>query len=215
MLVSKSDEWYVKFHEECIAAGLKEENTHDSGTSKRARLTKSGKGCDWEADHLEIYREASMQWPPDLTSDPDLAAATQHLPRRMQEVAYYQCHRQRDVCGKSTYHDLNMSLKYFSESAELVQTIVCSSTIFDRKNKKVLSGAELLMLQGYPPEDVLKYPSSNHQLTELAGNCFNGFAIGAIIIAMSSPAASRTHSTHPEPRAPAAQCMGNPTLNGQ
>ena len=85
-----------------------------------------------------------------------------------------------------TYHDLMPSLQVrCSEVAGATNTIVCNSVLFDRRNKKVISGRELMMLQGYP-EALLDAGSnpSNSQLTELAGNAYNAFSFSNILLSM-------------------------------
>ena len=69
--------------------------------------------------------------------------------------------------------------------AGATNTIVCNSVLFDRRNKKVISGRECMALQGYP-EGLLDAGSkfSNSQLTELAGNAYNAFSFSNILLSM-------------------------------
>jgi len=143
-------------------------------------------GCEnYEADHLELYKNNQLDWPPDIESVPELAVGVQHLQRRMQEAAFFHCARPRSAEEQHarTFHDLQPSLKFLSSVVDQTNTIVCTSVIFDRLRKKVLSGLELLLLQGYPLELLLRddLPSNVH-MTELAGNAFNAWAVLAVMV---------------------------------
>jgi hypothetical protein len=59
-------------------------------------------------------------------------------------------------------------------------TIVCNSVVYDRLRKQIISGPELLAANGYPHKLAVAHELSNNHYTELAGNMFNAFAIGAI-----------------------------------
>ena len=59
-------------------------------------------------------------------------------------------------------------------------TIVCNSVVYDRLRKQIISGPELLAANGYPYKLAVAHETSNNHYTELAGNMFNAFAIGAI-----------------------------------
>jgi len=144
---------------------------------------------NWEADHLELFRKAGLQWPPDMKADDEeLAFQTGFLIRRMQEAAYWHTHRPREGANNQsarTFHDLHPTLKFQSEVTGCTNTIVCTSVLYDRIRKRVLSGAELLLLQGYPKSALFQegLPSNAH-CTELAGNAMNGFCIAAIYQAL-------------------------------
>ena len=86
----------------------------------------------WEVEHLETYRAAKLNWPPDLRSDPELFEATSHLTRRMQECAFYFVHRAGAAEVGDTYHDLNPGIQFQSNMRSLVQTILCNACILDR-----------------------------------------------------------------------------------
>ena len=59
--------------------------------------TKGGpQNCDeWQVQHCEAFRVSGLPWPPSWDSDEDLKIAVQHLAPRMQEGAFYHCHRPR------------------------------------------------------------------------------------------------------------------------
>ena len=138
---------------------------------------------EWEADHLDMYRSANMPWPPNIDiDDPELYAAVLQLPVRMQQAAYYHVHRKREDPYTHTFHDLNPTLKFDSEMPNILQTTLCTSVMFDRKAKKVLSGLELLLFNGMPYDVATVTQESNSHYTELGGNMFNAFALCPIII---------------------------------
>ena len=151
-------------------------------------LKKQKEDLTWEADHLEVFKAAGVPWRPPIDADPDLAHNVRHLPQRMKEIAYYQTHRARTVPDDvETFHDLNPTLRFNSCSIGTVMTIICSATIYAAKEKRLLHGAELYALQGYPLKCILfggAKKISSRQATELAGNSFNGFAIVAILLGL-------------------------------
>lgn len=165
------------------AVGARARSSNTSST-KRARTADDQLCQEWEPDHLEMFREAKLSWPPDMKSDPELADAVKHLPRRMQEAAYWHVHRPRPDPDARTWHDLNPTLTFRSEVIGQVLTIVCTSVVLDRKMKKILSGIEIMSLQGYPRDLCCEAYATNTHLTELAGNSFNIYAFIAMILAL-------------------------------
>ncbi len=109
-----------------------------------------------------------------------------HLPQRMREAAHYYTFRQKALERSQdveSFHDLNPSCRFMcSDVTETVNTIICSSVIWQRLSRKVLAGFELLMLQGYPLDLITTTEVSNSHLTELAGNAFNAWAVAPIAL---------------------------------
>jgi site-specific DNA-cytosine methylase len=149
---------------------------------------KAKKEEDWPSVHLECYREVGLTWPPCIDrDDQELFGNVKHLPLRMQEVAYYHVHREREAPNDlDTYHDLMPNLSWKSEMKKVLMTVTCGGVIFDRRRKVVLWGGECLMMQGFDVSDVLQYCSkyTQGQLMELSGNAFNGFASMAVLVSM-------------------------------
>eukprot|EP00974_Lingulodinium_polyedra_P018803 1820701-Lingulodinium_polyedra.AAC.1 len=68
------------------------EATHKTAASS----FKEVKDPKYKVDHLQIFQEAGLDWPPDLENIPGLANGCSHLPQRQQEIAYYQAARSRE-----------------------------------------------------------------------------------------------------------------------
>jgi site-specific DNA-cytosine methylase len=148
---------------------------------------KQKKDEEWLSIHLDVYRAHDMKWPPAIEDlDAALYENVRHLPTRVQEAAFFHTHRPRheNIRGLPTYHDLMPNLAWLSEIKNVLPTITCGAILFDRLNKRVLSGFESLLAQGFDLNQLLAHDRqlSNSNLMELAGNAFNGFAVSAIVV---------------------------------
>jgi len=134
VLVDKENIHYT----EVILEATENREKQDARPKKAAR-TSGGSSTDvglknvddWEADHLELFKEVGLDWPPAIqTQDEELYAAVQHLPRRLQEAAFWHCHRKREPSEqKRSFHDLQPTLKFRSQIFEQTNCVVCTSTI--------------------------------------------------------------------------------------
>jgi hypothetical protein len=177
--------WHTQMVADRFAADQKELDAKVFGTNhKKPRLDHVADR--WEAEHLELFRDAKMKWPPNISVEccGELALALKHLPRRQQECAYFFVHSREFKDAGRTFHDLNVGLEYKSCMHEIVMTLLATSIIFDREAMKVLSGGELMSLQGYGFDAATEHPESNAHLSELAGNMFNGYVLGAVITSL-------------------------------
>ena len=184
VLMDRDDPHYVMWHQMAVQehAVMEMKELEKKAVAQAKKKAKTEESV-WRVDHLEEFRDAGLQWPPCLETDRDLDRAVAHLPRRMQEVAWYFCHNPKYQLDVPTYHDLNPSITLKSCSRINVMTLVCNSVVWDRQRKRVLWGAENMMLQGLPLDIIMDpaYTISNAQMTEMAGNMFNAFAIGTIL----------------------------------
>jgi len=190
VLLDKDDPVYVSFLDEAENDRLlldEKEMRRQQKALLTGRPDPTKVAEEWEADHLELFRREGLAWPPNIeASDPELFAAVRHLQRRKREAAYWHTYRPRsaDTADLRTFHDLQPTLKFESQVVNEVNTVVCTATIFDRLRKKILSGYELLLLQGYPKALLNAAPlPSNLQMTELGGNSFNAHVLAAINMA--------------------------------
>ena len=108
----------------------------------------------------------------------------------MSRAAFFGCEIWGDcIQDIETYHDLMQAIgcpKFSSsEVSGPVATCLCRSVLFMRKQRRVISGTECMLMQGYP-RDLLQNSNeqANHRLQELAGNSFNGFAMLVIMLAI-------------------------------
>jgi len=199
-ILDPENPWHLDILEEWAEQKLQKEKQKDKPPAKKVAAKKKSQAegketdldtceCDqWEADHLELYKDNDMSWPPKLKDeDSDLEDAVGHLQPRLQEAAYFHVHRPRSPGSalSRTFHDLQPTLRFGSEIHDQVNTIVCTSTILDRLNKRVLTGIDLMLLQGYPVDKLIAEALPNNaQLTEMAGNAFNAWALQTIFTAL-------------------------------
>lgn len=120
ILFSKSDHEYCMWHQGMVADRyhMARKDLVDKAwqATKQVKKKQKTEKCveEWEADHLDAFRLANMQWPPDISSDAMLQEAVSHLTRRHQELAYFFTHRPEAVNAPTdrTFHDLNPSIRY-------------------------------------------------------------------------------------------------------
>ena len=126
--------------------------------------------------HLQLYLQNGLEWPPDWSSVPELDAASAPLPDRAREVIFYQEHvmKLQHAEAAESVHDVNMSLGWASTALDCMPCIVCSSTMWLSKERRQVFGGELLAAQGFPAPKLISV-FFHEELTTLAGNAFNGF----------------------------------------
>ena len=172
---------------------------------------KDSETSQFKYDHFEIYRAASMVWPPLLSSQ--LGGVTFDFSnmrhQRVKEIAIYlsQQFTNTDKFKPMTYQfvDANNSIKRilnWDEVNSVARTtepwhefvpnmttksqIICRFIDYSKRVKyvKQLQGAELMLMIGYPKarcSELVSIPSST--LTHLAGNAFSGFSAGCVVAA--------------------------------
>ena len=124
--------------------------------SKRRRLEKdpalsnSKSSSSGAEQHLELFLGAGLEWPPLWSLAPELDKASMCLPDRMRDIIFYQTHLHRDFPGHETVHDVNMSISWSGQAIKSFPCIVCSSTMWLRKERRQVNGVELLAVQGVP-----------------------------------------------------------------
>ena len=159
--------------------------------------------CVWEADHCSAFQQAAIPWPPVFS--PAFSMKTSHLCRRKAEVVYYFEH----TLPKTSLHDCSVDINYsinwarpwFGKFGCIVGTshTWCFGRSLDAHNVPVadeevgldLSGEEMLSLQCFPLPDLDFSTTSKYspqELTELAGNAFNGAVVAAALLAMITAA---------------------------
>lgn len=146
----------------------------------------------FETDHMEIFTRVGYTYPPttDDLEDHMLTDAISHLPRRMQETAYFHTRSFQEqsaddddtTVAKETV-DINKTLQW--NITETTRAAVCclasSSKIWLLGRRRELCGHEALLLQGWEIGDLHHEPLSclpfaSRTLCSIAGNAMNGFA---------------------------------------
>ena len=140
------------------------------------------------SDHLRIYSELSLPWPPRISPDLEAVAQRFGLSRRQVEVIHFldQAHMCSDPSKDHVFADINMSLGWVSPSVGHVPCLVSTSQIWCFKLKHPLLGSEALALQGFGFGDqVAIYPChlAQRYTMDLAGNAFNGGVLAALLAA--------------------------------
>ena len=163
---------------------------------------KGGKKQDaWQADHLNMYREAKLVWPPEFSAE--FEERTGGMPRRVQElinfVEVYAERAETPEPRELTVRDVNMSASWGTTVFGGRTPCLVASSVFwlhsDGSGKypplsRVLSGEEALALQGFShdiqrPVAITKTNKlmTQRNLRDIAGNMFNGGAIMAMCLA--------------------------------
>jgi site-specific DNA-cytosine methylase len=181
---------YTSWHAEAVA-DRRDKDVKEKAMAMKAGLKRSADGEvkeakveEWQADHLELFRAASLDWPPNLDADAIVSASTAHLVRRHRESVVYNLEIKKPDDPVDTYHDMNVTLKWKSRSSNHVQTIVCTSRIYCALHNKELWGGELLNLQGFPLIKLIPGCATHTQLIHLAGNSFNAYMFMPIMTAL-------------------------------
>lgn len=175
-----------------------------------AKVAKRSANVSFGMEHLEIYADAGMSWPPDISQLKELE--TSGFTQRQLEVVYYL--HTKWPASKTTpprFVDVNSSLSRLvtnkSESycpwSEEAPTLTSQSTLAIRyiatDNKQLViravTGLELLNIIGWSSDMWAKstpaaITSDNNLLTSLSGNAFSAFAVvPAIITALAAAGA--------------------------
>ncbi len=152
----------------------------------------------YKDDHLAIYRESNLEWPPDLKQmPPDFVQATRALSEREAEIAYLleQTEPYPGGVGVCQFVDLNKSLMYLlgkegnkTAFSEFVPTLSSSTHLWMRcdngpgkgKSWMLLPNIYLMSFVGW---DMSFYKKAVDEdlLLNLAGNAFSAFSIGAVL----------------------------------
>ena len=156
---------------------------------------------DYEQEHMALYEEAGMPWPPKLEDVVrECGVDMAYLTPRCRELAYY-CNRRWPLPQgiDCQFIDVNLSTERLMRAGkcawynDAMFTIIGSSQIVLRRRVsgasdpevRLLRGAELMCLQGWTGADysagLFTTTASNDTLTSLAGNAFSAFAVGAIM----------------------------------
>ena len=157
-----------------------------------------GGGFAFEADHLELFSQHALKWPPQAEDYTELDLEVQHLPRRQQEAVYFHTHGVRAVSTEDKNEkvvDLNKSLTWQlgHTDASVSPCLVSSSKFWLVKQRRLLVGAEALLLQGWDLDTLLP-PQDPHRLREfretflhgVAGNAMNAFVLSDLFIGVLS-----------------------------
>ena len=164
------------------ARDLKELQKLSSENPAKKRRVTAGEDPEveeYKVKHLEAFTEIGMKWPPDLP--PDLS----HLPLRMQEIVYFHVQRnEKQKLNNNVVIDLNMNIDFKADMEDGVPCITSHSKMFHMKHMREIWGAELLMIQGWPFEQLSFDEFSHAEMTDLAGNSFNSMAIAPLIVAL-------------------------------
>ena len=147
---------------------------------------KQRKGDDYKVEHLQMFSDLSLEWPPKYSQPFEDAMGFLNYSPRMMELAWL-CRNVAEMKGgKSEYaRDLNMSIQWGDDSRGEAPCIICTSVIFLARRMRLLSGIEAMFLQMWPmrgphAQHLARYTQS--QLMDLAGNASNGAAVVAKFI---------------------------------
>ena len=147
------------------------------------------KGEEFKVVHLEEYQHAKLTWPPVYKDDEQLALATEHLPERQRECAWYHV-KVAESQTVATEHiiDLNLNLEWSAACNTNTECpyIVSTSKLFAVGRRRELCGNEALALQGLWHSELKTDQFSNLQIIDLAGNAFNGFVLQALFVGIVS-----------------------------
>ena len=160
----------------------------------------------YEEEHMDIFHKFNLQWPP----QPDVLSKTFNSPTiideltpRQQEVVFvaHTVYDKNMKAGVPEFLDANVSIGRFRIdvsspwSVDVMPTIVGSMVpvmrIADEAGKvtiRCISGIECMQLQGWDlshyadPQEACE-TTKNDLLINLAGNAYNGFALGAVFAA--------------------------------
>ena len=154
---------------------------------------------NWPADHMLIFKNWDIPWPPAWGSDLELAddCRSTNLTMRMQEIVWFEHKRwENQLANDKDFvaplaSDLNMSLGY-SEPINARQPvngkrsmpcIIQSSVMWCFEKRRVFLGRELLRLQGCLVDVPKTVDIPWRKLIGLAGNAFCAFKLVGIVSA--------------------------------
>lgn len=145
---------------------------------------KQKENATWEVDHLQLFTEAGLQWPP--VFDEDFIARAGHVVNRQQEIIYY-FNQIYDTTERESFVDINMTISWAKRCVGHTGCIVSSSHMWRLKAGCSVEPTEALSLQGYSPGalnisfDSLEWDPP--RAFDLAGNMFNGGVVAAVLSA--------------------------------
>ena len=145
----------------------------------------------YKEDHIRIYREKGIKWPPDTT----LVSAAIH------ELSHQMCERQFQIVflgemiespASTGFMDINVSCRRLVDHGpslykKKVPTLLETSQIYVRELAEKCDGLHHMAFQGW---DITMYNKaglkdlSSSNLKDMAGNMFNAFFFVALILAM-------------------------------
>ena len=154
----------------------------------KARTTKPVD--EYQVDNLQAFESVGIPWPP--TYDEVVKGRVEHLCDRKQKAVWYHEHRllqeqQNHESSDEFVVDLNMSCNWQLVQKNFTPCIVSTSTLWLLRRQRYLQPEEALALQGFP-QTILQEcdpPLTCKQLTDLAGNAFNGAICVALAIALT------------------------------
>ena len=159
----------------------------EATTATKRRLEKlpviAGAPSSGAVQHLELFMQEGLEWPPDWSLCPEADQASQHLPERARDIIYFHSLCKREDPQIETVHDVNMSMGWGGQAESAVPCIVCTSKMWLRLEQRQLYGGELLALQGCPYYHLHHDRFSHDEMTVLAGNAFNAFCTVAVVTA--------------------------------
>ena len=163
---------------------------------KRPRLDPA-----YKDDHLSIYRENDLEWPPKMTDMPaGFVNAARALSEREKEIVYLleQTEPYPEEPGVAQFVDVNKSLLYllgkegnkqaFSESAPTLSSTTHLWMRCDRghgigKSWVLLPSIYLMSFVGWD-RSFYRETEDDDLLLSLAGNAFSAFSIGAVLMGL-------------------------------
>jgi hypothetical protein len=100
-------------------------------------------------DHLDVFREAGMDWPASINDKTLFGQRTLHLNPRPREVAFFQQFRKLSPYEESSefppneFCDLVHNISWFNQSAAVSPCVVCGSIVWSTKLMKHVVGQDL------------------------------------------------------------------------
>lgn len=171
--------------------------------AKKARKLQQRSSTEFEQEHMDRYMDASLKWPPSLqTIEEECGAEVTSLSQRVREVIYFTHMRWPFPEGDAIqFIDANVSIERLDRGGPdgpwttgHVFTLIGSSVVVVRRRVlgkvtlRLLRGQELLAMQGWSAADYVDGPYltqvSDKILSDMSGNAFSGFVVGAIAYAM-------------------------------
>jgi hypothetical protein len=157
--------------------------------------------CKYEDEHCDLFREATLPYPPDYTDHHDELVGSpiwEHLDNRLKEIVYY---AELTEAWPEDYTPQfmggNLSLKWLCNKGtrncwrENLPGLTCKSIVLARvslgiKGRKmvILPGYALLHLQGWPGLIPEEFKMNNKLTTAMAGNAFNGHQFLKVFLSM-------------------------------
>jgi hypothetical protein len=184
------------------------DDEHDDDDDVEELPAKKGTGkTKYKDEHIDVYFQAGIAWPPDMSLAPEIDVAG--LTDRVREQVFYvhfmfKENALKRANGSVQFFDANYSLKRnlsWDEPSgaptvedpwkDLLPAITTKSVMIarflspDSKNIEVIkriSGPELMLFVGWPRQRLTELlPFSSGALTDFAGGAFAGFAVCPVV----------------------------------